>query len=162
VVVPTANGEVLAGLHAAIVAAVALDVLEAAPRLVAAQPAGCAPIVDAIRSGADAAAPIETPDTIAGALEVPDPAFDRHAIAAVRDTGGDAVAVEDDAILAAACRVAAAEGIEASVAGGAAAAGARALDDAGAFEADETVAVLNTGAGSLDADVLRSHLMHAG
>lgn len=161
IVVPTGHGELLAGLHAAAELAEALGILESMPRLVAVQPEGCAPIVRAIEDGTDVRR-WEQPDTIAGSLEVPEPAFGRQAVAAVEETEGEAVAVPDDDLLAAACRIAAGEGVAASVAGGAAVAGTWALDDDGAFGDEETVVVVNTGAGSLDSDVLRSHLMRAG
>jgi len=162
VVVPTGHGEVLAGLLAAGRSLVELGVLDGLPALHAVQPEGCAPIVQAAEEGVRAVTPWETPDTICGALEVPEPAAGAHALAAVRESGGRAVSVDDEAILASACRLAAGEGLELGIAGGAAAAGAWELSEAGAFGAEDTVVLLNTGAGSLDSDVLRSHLMRAG
>ena len=161
-VVPTGNGEVLAGLHAVGELLVDLEILDELPELHAVQPEGCAPIVRAIDSGAETVEGWDGPDTISGALEVPEPAFGTQAIAAVQESGGSAIAVDDEAILASACRIAAAEGLQASVAGGAAAAGAWELSAADAFDSAETVVCCNTGAGSLDSDVLRSHLMRAG
>ncbi|GAB3683398.1 threonine synthase [Salinarchaeum chitinilyticum] len=162
VVVPTGHGEAIVGLHAAASLLADLGVVEEIPALHAVQAEGCAPIVDAAGTGADSVATWEAPDTICGALEVSAPALGDRALQAVRDTGGSAIAVDDEGILASACRIAAAEGLEASVAGGAAAAGAWELCIDGAFDLDDTVVLLNTGAGSLDSDVLRSHLMRAG
>ncbi|AGN00132.1 threonine synthase [Salinarchaeum sp. Harcht-Bsk1] len=162
VVVPTGHGEVLAGLHAVAELLVDLGILEELPEFHAVQAEGCAPIVRAFEDDEGTVEGWDSPDTISGALEVPDPAFGTHALAAVRESGGRAVAVDDEAILASACRIAAAEGLQASVAGGAAAAGAWELSNAGVFESDDAVVCCNTGAGSLDSDVLRSHLMRAG
>lgn len=162
VVVPTGHGEVIAGLHAAADLFESLGVVETVPAFHAVQAEECAPIVRAADVGADRVTPWEQPDTIAGAIEVPDPAFGDRAVAAVQDSGGSAIAVDDEAILASACRIAAAEGLEASVAGGAAAAGAWELSIDGTVGATDDVVVLNTAAGSLDSDVLRSHLMRAG
>jgi threonine synthase len=167
VVVPTASGELLAGLQAAATLLVELGVLDDLPSLYAVQAEGCSPIVRAVEEGAEATdaagvEPWETPDTISGALEVPDPAFGTQALNAIEASAGGAVAVDDEAILASACRIAAAEGLESSVAGGAGAAGAWELSNQGVFDPDDAVVLLNTGAGSLDSDVLRSHLMRAG
>jgi threonine synthase len=167
VVVPTASGEALAGLHAAARLLVDLGVLDDVPVLFAVQAEGCAPIVRAVDEGADAddsdaVEAWDSPDTISGALEVTDPAFGTQALQATEASGGGAVAVDDEAILASACQIAAAEGLEVSVAGGAAAAGAWELSNQGVFGPHDVVVLLNTGAGSLDSDVLRSHLMRAG
>lgn len=162
VVVPTGHGEALAGLHAAADLLAALGIVDDVPAFHAVQADGCAPIADAAEVEADTVTAWETPDTICGALEVPDPALGTLALEAVRNSGGSAIAVDDEAILASACRIAAAEGLQANVAGGAAAAGAWELMRDGAFGSDDDVVLLNTGAGSLDSDVLRSHLMRAG
>lgn len=162
VVVPTGHGVGVVGAALAAERLRELGLLTEDLPIYAAQAEGCAPIARADREGADAVSPWGRPDTIAGALEVPDPALGTRALEAVRESGGGAVAVEDEAILESACSVAAAEGIQASVAGGAAAAGAWELAQEGALGEGDEVVLVNTGAGSLDADVLRSHLMRAG
>jgi len=162
VVYPTGHGVGIAGAHVASRQLTALGILEVAPRLYAAQAAGCAPVVRAVEEGTVSVPAGTRPDTICGALEVPDPAYGERALDAVAGTGGDAVTVDDRAILESATTVAAAEGLQSSVAGGAAAAGAWELAEAGAFDADDTVVLVDPMAGSLDADVLRSHLMRAG
>jgi len=58
--------------------------------------------------------------------------------------------------------VAANEGLEVTPSAAAAVSGAWSLSRDGAFDETDTVVVLNTGAGSKNDDVLRSHLMGQG
>jgi len=162
VVVPTGSGPVLAGLYTAIRESQQLGVIEATPTLVAVQPEGCAPIVEAFDDGREQHDHWETPDTICGELEVPDPAGSALVLEALAETDGTAISVEDDALLESACSIAAGEGLEASAAAGAGAAGALELAAEGRLTEEDTVVLLNPGAGSRDDDILRSHLMGRG
>jgi threonine synthase len=162
-VVPAATGELVYGIVKGFRECRELGLVDDIPRVYAAQPDGCAPIVTALR---DAEGPgVEAwaaPDSIVGELEVPDPAGGDLAVEAVAGTGGDGVAVPDDAALEAATTVAATAVVEVGPAGGVALAAAGALADRGAFDADESVVVVNAEAGVKTADVLRSHLMGKG
>jgi len=162
VVVPTGSGEVVAGIYKGFSELDRIGAVDGAPRLVAAQAAGCAPIAAAVERGLAEPEPWETPDTICGELEIPDPAGGGAAIEAVTETGGTAVAVDDEDILASAVAVAQNEVVETGAAGGAAPAGAWALAEDGFFDGDETVVLLNSDAGLKTPDVLRSHLMGKG
>lgn len=119
------------------------------PRLYSVQAAGCAPIVRAVESGADRATPWDSPTTIAAGLRVPAPFGDRLMLRAIRESGGGAVAVTDDALAAAARELQTLEGIDAAPEGGAALAGALELKRQGAILANERVVIFNTGAGWL-------------
>jgi threonine synthase len=162
IVVPTGSGVVLAGIHKAIRECLTFGLIDTTPALVAVQPEGCAPIVDAFENGRETPEPEAQPDTICGELEVPDPAGGRQALTALTETEGTAIAVPDDALLESACSIAAREGLEVSTAGGAGAAGIAELADRGWLSGDETVVLLNPTAGSRDDDILRSHLMGKG
>ncbi|MWV65171.1 pyridoxal-phosphate dependent enzyme [Halorubrum sp. JWXQ-INN 858] len=162
VVVPTGSGEVLAGVYKGFTELDRLGAIAEMPRLVAAQPEGCAPIAAAVERGLDEPEPWSTPDTICGELEIPDPAGGVPAVEAVRESGGTAVTATDDAILASAVAVAQNEVLEMGTAGGAAPAGAWTAAEEGFFDGDETVVLLNTEAGLKTPDVLRSHLMGKG
>ena len=120
-----------------------------APRLYSVQSSGCAPIVRAFEHGAARAEPWDDPQTVASGLRVPGPIGDRLMLRALRETGGEAIAVADAALTAAAATVSAAEGIDISPEGGAALAAARALVERGSIRPDERVVVFNTGAGWL-------------
>ena len=161
VVSPVGHGAVVSGLWKAAREFADLGVVEGTPRMYAAQPDGCAPVVEAVESGGDPE-PWAVPDTVVGSLEIPDPEGGLPAAEAVRASGGDAVAVDDQDLLDSAATVAQHEGLEVSVACGAAAAGAWDLLERDAFDADDTVVLVNTGTGNKDADLVRSRLMGRG
>src|SRR5204862_538456 len=71
------------------------------PRLVAVQAAGCAPIVDAFEAGLAESTPPADPHTVAFGITVPKALGDFLVLDAVRSTGGTAVAVTDEELLAA-------------------------------------------------------------
>src|SRR5205823_5162604 len=68
------------------------------PRMVVVQASGCAPIVKAFEEGADHAEPWENARTAAAGIRVPAALGDYLILRAVRDSGGTAVAVTEDAI----------------------------------------------------------------
>jgi threonine synthase len=119
------------------------------PRLYSVQAAGCAPVVRAFETGAPSCTPWPEPWTIASGLRVPAPLGDRLMLAALRESGGGAVAVSDPQLAAAARELQTLEGIDASPEGGAALAGALELVARGAIRPTERVVVFNTGAGWL-------------
>lgn len=81
------------------------------PRMVAVQASGCAPIVKAYESGAEHAELWENAHTAAAGIRVPAAIGDFLILRGVRDTGGFATAVDDDAIESARREVAQTEGI---------------------------------------------------
>ncbi|MGH7606211.1 MAG: threonine synthase, partial [Gemmatimonadales bacterium] len=72
------------------------------PRMFSVQAAGCAPVVRAFDSGADRCTPWPDPVTVAAGLRVPAPLGDRLMLRALRDSGGGAIAVSDEALMTAA------------------------------------------------------------
>jgi threonine synthase len=128
---------------------------EATPAIVGVQAAGCAPIVRAFERGdIDVAAWDSGPETIAAGLRVPAPSEGTEVIDAVRSSGGQMVAVDDDEIIGAIGDLAASEGLLACPEGAAAIAAGYRLAAAGSLEGP--VVVYNTGAGTKYADVLAS------
>ncbi len=119
------------------------------PRMYTVQAGGCAPVVQAFESGAERCTPWPDPQTVAAGLRVPAPLGDRLMLGALRESGGGAIAVSDEALVGAARELQVGEGIDASPEGGAALAGAVALQRRGALRTDERVVVFNTGAGWL-------------
>lgn len=117
------------------------------PKMIVAQAEGCAPIVRAHRAGADRATPWENPVTHASGLRVPGPLGDRLILRAVRESGGDAVAVAEDAIRTEAGVLARETGIDAAPEGGCALAVLRALVHDGRIGPEARVVVFNTGSG---------------
>ena len=81
------------------------------PRMVVVQAAGCAPMVKAWEQGAEHAPRWEGAHTFAAGIRVPQAVGDFLILRAVRESGGFATAIDDDAILRAWREVAAEEGL---------------------------------------------------
>jgi threonine synthase len=160
VFLPCGTGEVVAGVARGFRDLRDLGLVDERPRLYAAQPSGCAPVATAFESGARSHKPWQHPDTIVGELEIADPAGGDRALAAVRETDGAVVAVDDSEVLESAVVATQTVGVEVGAAGGAAVAAA--WDRADDLDADATVVVVNTESGTKTPDILRSHLMGQG
>ncbi|MFC4990266.1 threonine synthase [Saliphagus infecundisoli] len=162
VVVPTGDGAGVVGIEKGFRELVELDFVDRVPSIYAAQASGCAPIAEAVATGADEPEPVEHPDTICGDIEIPDPTAGAHVIDALSRSGGGGVATDDEEILEAAIAVAKGEGLEFSPSAASAASGAWELAEQGTWNGDETVVIVNTASANKEADVLRSHLMGKG
>jgi len=121
----------------------------ALPRMYSVQSSGCAPVVKAFEERLDRCTPWPEPWTVASGLRVPGPFGDRLMLRALRESGGGAVAVSDEALTAAARELQTAEGIDAAPEGGAALAAAVELKRRGAMRPSDRVVLFNTGAGWL-------------
>ncbi|OYR58005.1 threonine synthase [Halorubrum halodurans] len=160
VVYPTGGGVGLVGMHKAAREARELGWSDDLVPMYAAQAAGCAPVVDAYEAGADRHEPLadDEVDTACNGIAIPDPGASPLILEAIRESDGGAVATTDREILDAAITVAREEGLEVGATCAAAASGAFALAESGEFGPDDTVVLLNTGAGNKDVDTLRAHL----
>ncbi len=117
------------------------------PRMVAVQASGCAPIVRAFEQGVEHAELWADAHTIASGIRVPAAVGDFLILRAVRDSGGFAIAVDDDAIIAAQVEAAAREGLLLCPEGAATYAAFKdALAD-GRVEAGETALLFNCATG---------------
>lgn len=142
IVYPTGGGTGLVAMEKA------FDELRAAgllrrptPRLIVAQVEGCAPVVRALEEGADAVEPWDASRrTLAEGLRVPRLPGGRLVLAAVRATGGCAVAVTESDLLAALRRAARTDGFLACAEGAAALAAVVALRARGELEAARVLA----------------------
>jgi threonine synthase len=152
---PTGGGVGIIAIHKALLELRELGWISGElPRLVAVQAEGCAPIVDAFAAGLDESTPPSDPHTVAFGITVPKALGDFLVLDAVRSTGGTAVAVSDDALLAAQRDLARDEGVWVCPEGGACFAAIARLRESGwLHEADEVV-VLNTGSGLLYPDTI--------
>lgn len=120
------------------------------PRLHAAQTASCPPIALAWERGADEPVAIARRPTVCGGIEIERPARGREILAAVRASGGAAVATEDAVILAQRDRLAHLEGIYAEPTSAAAFAALVELARRGEVGPDDLVVVAVTGSGLKD------------
>jgi threonine synthase len=127
------------------------------PRLVAVQADGCAPIVKAFQAGAADSEPWQDPKTVAFGLAVPKALGDFLILDALYATGGTAVAVSDQALLAEQRAVARLEGSLICPEGAACFAAVRQLRTSGWLSQAEKVVVLNTGTGLIYPETMQAH-----
>jgi threonine synthase len=117
------------------------------PRMVTVQAAGCAPIVRAFEEGKRFADEFPNAHTTASGLRVPKAIGDFLIIDALRASGGTAIAVTDDELIAATKEIGAAEGIFCAPEGAACLPALRKLMSDGAVKSSERVVLFNTGSG---------------
>jgi threonine synthase len=131
---------------------------EKLPRLVAVQAEGCAPIVEAYRKKAAASEFFPNSKTIAFGINVPKALGDFLVLEALYETKGCAVAVEDAEIVSAILELASTEGSFVCPEGAAVLAGLKKLRAENWLKPEETVVLLNTGAGIKYPDTLHFDL----
>ncbi|MDQ3558121.1 MAG: threonine synthase [Pseudomonadota bacterium] len=109
---PTGGGTGLIGMWKALAELEAIGFIgPKRPRMVAVQAAGCAPMVKAFEDGVEHAPRWENAHTIASGIRVPQAVGDFLILRAVRESGGFAIAVSDEAIEAGVAEVAREEGL---------------------------------------------------
>ncbi|MDR3749722.1 MAG: threonine synthase [Acidobacteriota bacterium] len=146
---PTGGGVGLIGMWKAFEEMEALGWIEAGkrPKMICVQSDGCAPIPKALHEGKAASEMWQDAHTLAAGLRVPKAYGDFIILNIVRRSGGTAVAVSDDAIMAGVKELASTEGIFACPEGGAALAAYQQLLDDGFFKSGDRVVLFNTGSG---------------
>ena len=117
------------------------------PRMVAVQPSGCAPVIDAYNQGKLDVAEWEKPRTIANGLKIPKPLAGRWILKTLRDSKGIALKVSDSQIQSANRSVAKADGILLEPSSAAAFAAIPILYETGQLDREDSVAVIATGSG---------------
>lgn len=146
---PTGGGTGLIGMWKA------FDELEAVglmgperPKMFAIQAAGCAPMVRAFEQGKEFAERWEGAATVATGIRVPSAVGDFLILRAVRESGGAAIAVEEQDILQGVEDVARDDGMLLCPEGGAVLAGWRSAVDRGLITRDETALLFNCANGN--------------
>jgi threonine synthase len=117
------------------------------PKMIAVQAEGCQPVVRAFNEGEAVSRFWDGASTVASGLRVPKPLGDRLTLRAVRESGGTAVAVSDEALVDAGIRLATEEGIFAAPEGAACVAAAERLIAEGFLKSSERMVIYNTGSG---------------
>ncbi|MEP1060408.1 threonine synthase [Stenomitos frigidus AS-A4] len=117
------------------------------PRMISVQAAGCAPIAQAFESGLTTGVEIINARTIASGLRVPKAIGDFMMLAILRQSGGTAIAVTDEALLAGVKLIGATEGIFAAPEGGACIPAITHLIEQEKLDRDERIVLFNTGSG---------------
>lgn len=145
---PTGGGTGLVGMWKA------FDEMEAMgwigskrPRMVSVQATGCAPIVRAFDNGWDEAPEFENAHTAASGLRVPRAIGDFIMLDILRKSGGSAVAVTDEEMIADTKVIGSTEGIFCAPEGSACLSALKKMLADGRVKASERVVLFNTGAG---------------
>ncbi|MFX0107536.1 MAG: threonine synthase [Candidatus Hodarchaeota archaeon] len=149
IICPTGGGTALIGIWKAINELEAVGLIDSKkPRLYAAQAAGCAPVVRAIEHDNDDIEPWVNGETDALGLRVPNPFAGRLILAAIRQSGGNAVGVAENEIEGVRHMAAKLEGLNVCPEAAVGLAGLRNLVEMGEIDYDEEVVLLNTGSGA--------------
>lgn len=158
VVAPMAGGSLLTKLRKGFGEVLSAELVSGAPpRLFGAQADGCAPIVRLVERGDDRLVP-EIPNTIARSVAIGNPADGPFAARAMRDSGGWAAAVSDEALVAGIRLLAETTGVFTETAGGVTVAAALALAERGRFSPDDEVVLCITGNGLKTTEAVRDVL----
>ncbi|HEY4901270.1 MAG TPA: threonine synthase [Terriglobales bacterium] len=146
---PTGGGVGLIGMWKAFEEMEELGWIEAGkrPKMISIQASGCAPIIKALREEKNVSEMWANAQTLAAGLRVPKAYGDFIILDIIRKSGGMAVAVSDDEIMAAVKVLASTEGIFAAPEGGAALAAYQGLVEDGFLKESDRVVLFNTGSG---------------
>ena len=146
---PTGGGTGLIGMWKAFDELEAIGIIgEKRPRMIAVQAAGCAPMVRAFETGAQSADRWEGAATMATGIRVPKAVGDFLILRAVHESGGAAIAVEEEAIAEAVDDAARDDGMLLCPEGGAVLAGWRSALKRGLVDKDERVVLFNCANGN--------------
>jgi threonine synthase len=145
---PTGGGTGLIGMWKAFAELQALGwIIGKLPRMIAVQATGCAPIVKAFDDGEEHAPLWQDAHTVAAGIRVPIAVGDFLILRAVRESGGTAIAVEDDHIMQIRNDIAREDGILLCPEGAATAAAYQRAMEQGLVSADETAILFNCATG---------------
>src|SRR5437867_2283776 len=117
------------------------------PRMFAVQASGCAPIVRAFERGEKTAAEFPDAHTIASGLRVPKAIGDFLILEILRESNGEAIAVDDEEMIRVAREVGSKEGLFVCPEGAACFAALKSLRSKGKIASGERVVIFNTGSG---------------
>ena len=157
VFVPVGDGCIIGGIWKGFKDFFELGLIDSLPQLMGVQAEGSKALVNAFESGA--AYPEEVvPHTIADSIAVGVPRDAVKALRAVRESGGQMIAVSDEEILAAIGLLAQKEGIFAEPAGAAALAGLQKSVWQNLVDTNERIVVLVTGSGLKNVDAILSSI----
>jgi threonine synthase len=116
-------------------------------KIIAAQPHGCAPVVDAFKRNSDEVIPVERPETIAKSLAIGDPGDGIYVLKRLKQYNGIAEEASDKEITDGIMLLAQTEGIFTEPAGGVSVAVLRKLVEEDKIEKDERTVCYVTGNG---------------
>ncbi len=147
VVYPVGGGVGLVGMWKMFKILYRLGWIRKQPRIIAVQPTGCAPLVDAYNKGKMEVPEWKSPKTIAKGLKIPKPLAGAWILKSLRESRGLALKVSDREIHEAMLNVAKRDGLFVEPSSAAAFAAIPELYDTGAIDAKDSVVVIATGSG---------------
>ena len=122
--------------------------------VIAAQPQGCAPIVDAFKKNKNDVTPVESPDTIAKSLAIGDPGDGQYVLKRLKQYNGYAEESSNREILDAILLLAKTEGIFTEPAGGVSVSVLQKMVEAGKIDKNDSVICYVTGNGLKTTEVM--------
>jgi threonine synthase len=156
VIHPTAGGTGIYAMWKGYKELLSLGWIEGAPKLVAAQSEAAAPIVAAFQKGLTEIEPVIARETVAESIQVGNPvSIGWRALAALKESGGMAVALSDGEILQAQALIGSLAGIFAEPAAATSVAAAKKLRDRGVVDRDDIVVCNLTGHGLKQPEAIR-------
>ena len=147
IIVPVAGGSLISKIWKSFKELKQLGLIDAVTsKVYAAQAAGCAPVVNALKERSDIIKPVK-PNTIAKSLAIGNPADGYYAVQTVQTSGGVGESATDEEIVEAMKLLARTEGIFTETAGGVTMAVAQKLIERGVIPKHESIVICITGNG---------------
>ncbi|WP_420546174.1 threonine synthase [Nitrosopumilus sp.] len=148
-IVPVGSGAMLNAICKGFEELQSVSLLDDVSRMhmIAAQPHGCAPVVDAFKNNSNEVIPVEQPNTVAKSLAIGDPGDGRYVLKRLQQYNGFAEESNDKEILDAILLLAKTEGIFTEPAGGVSVAVLQKMVEQGKIDANDKVVCYVTGNG---------------
>ena len=145
IVLPVGNAGNISADHKGLGELIQLGFIDSMPMMTGVQAEGSRPVADAISKKLPEVVPEKNPETIATAIRIGAPVNAEKALRAIRETGGTALSVTDDEILAMQRDLARKEGIGVEPASAASVAGIKKMAEEGLLDRDERIVCVVTG-----------------
>jgi threonine synthase len=157
IIYPTGGGTGIVGMWKAFDELETMGLIDSKrPKMFVVQAEGCAPIVRAFETGSRHAELWPNAHTVAPGMRVPVAIGDYLILDAVRASGGAAIEVSDEELLAGMALLASREGLFASPESGAAAIAAKTLRERGLLKPDDETVIFSTGGGLMHTDLIHA------
>ncbi|SFD89162.1 threonine synthase [Lentibacillus persicus] len=98
-IIPVGNGTLLMGVSIAFRELLASGQIDRMPKILAVQAAACAPIMQAFHEGDHTVEPVHNTGTLAEGIAIAAPARGDEILRAIRESGGDVIAVSEESIV---------------------------------------------------------------
>ncbi len=154
IILPVGNAANIWAVYKACMELKEVGWIDKVPMLTGIQAEGAAPVAKAFAAKRKDFDAEPNPETVATAIRIGNPVSGKKALHAIYDTGGYAVTVSDEEIIAAQSNLGRREGVCVEPASAASVAGLKKLRDMGVIDRDERVVCICTGNGLKDPDTI--------